>query len=589
MPDDPHVPNDPKGEPIPFAPLEDEAATAAPTGRDAEDANIAYMEEHGCFPWQEPDKKPPPPTDLAAWLDAELTQDVGAALSRPVVDAIRDADPADRIRLEKVLKKYGVLTAVRKRLKPSPQHSAEIPPLALSDGLASTDQGNAERILAVHGEDLIWCEAAASWYLWDHKRWLPDQIGTVRQMSKVELAKIQTLVAGAQGPTEVQAVRQWARTSESFSGLQAALRMASSAVSRHPDAFDSDPDLLNTPTGTLDLTTGTSRPATREDLITKLTAAPFDPEAECPRWLQFIREVTGGDTKLAMYLQVAAGYSISASTDEQCFFLCHGSGANGKSTFLETISYVLGDYAKTAAMSAFVDHKGQTAGDLVMLRGARFVAASESKKGARLAIEVLKRFTGKESVTARKLYENEVTFTPVCKIWLALNDLPRIEATDHGTWRRVRLIPWKVKFDDPKRRDAKLDEKLRAEAPGILRWLVEGYKAWRKVGALPSPGAVLEATADYKDGEDLIGQWLEDRWVVGKGGYMSGKLLYEDYEYWCEKVGCKPVGVRRFTPDVEAHGVEKHRSSSERGWNGITRRVEGETAEPTKPAKEGDS
>jgi len=531
------------------------------------------------MPWEDPDrpKLPAAPEDLAAWLEAELKRDVGAAASPAVLSRLGESwgDQPERLRLEKVLRRHGVLIRVRKSLRPA-SAKRKVSPVSLADGIAGTDMGNGERFLAQHGESVLWCEPEKRWYLWDLQRWAVDQYGKIRELAKAEMRKIQDL-ADQTPAEERQALTNWVRRSESTVGSLAALQSASSVVSVIPDDLDADPWALNVQNGTLDLRTVTLRPHRREDRISKILPVGYDPDAKCPRWRRFVSEVTCGDKDLAVFLQMAVGYSLTGSTREQCFFLCWGEGANGKSTFLEAVQYALGDYGTTAGVAAFFDTR--TDGlqpEVVRLRGSRFVSATETPKKARLDIEAIKRFTGSDRVTARTLHSEPISFEPQCKIWLATNDRPRINATDHGTWRRVRLIPWRAKFEGEDQ-DPDLLAKLKEEATGILAWAVDGCMAWLEDGHLPHPTAVDEATEEYREAEDVIGQWVEDCAEIVPNLEATGSDLYESYRTWAEKNGLRQSSNVWFAERLRARGLEKTRRRHGVVWRGIA--VRGDSAQ----------
>ena len=270
--------------------------------------------------------------------------------------------------------------------------------------------------------------------------------------------------------------------------------------------------LLNVRNGTIDVGTGEFREHRQENMITKIANVDYDPQADCPVWKQFVREIMGCKGDLIHFLQTAAGWALSRDTSEQTMFILYGTGANGKSTFLNTIMHLLGDYAIATFTETFMRKNGdQNTNDVARLRGTRFVTTTEAEQGRRLSEPIIKQITGNDRMTARFLYGEYFNFVPTCKIFLATNHKPVIKGTDHGIWRRIKLIPFTTRILDEKQ-DKRLDEKLKAEASGILNWLLEGTYRWRKE-RLRVPAAILHATDEYRGEMDVIGNFLKE-WNV---------------------------------------------------------------------------
>ena len=263
----------------------------------------------------------------------------------------------------------------------------------------------------------------------------------------------------------------WALRSESVYGRRATLESAQSipALATIAEDYDRDPFLLTVGNGTIDLRTGHLRPSQPDDLITRATDVDYFPAATCPRWLQFLDEVFGGDEALISFISRAVGYSLTGDTREQCLFILWGGGANGKSTFLETVLKLVGRHSAITPFSSFLVQRnaGNPRNDVAKLHGARLVKAAESGKEGALDETIIKEITGGDTISARFLYQEFFEFKPTFKLWLATNHRPSIRGTDDAIWRRIRLIPFTRQFSG-RNRDPKLLETLRGELPESL-------------------------------------------------------------------------------------------------------------------------
>jgi putative DNA primase/helicase len=423
-----------------------------------------------------------------------------------------------------------------------------------------SEEALALRFSRRYAEDLRYVSRWGHWMRWDRMRWVDDDT-----LHVFDLARGTCRVASAEcGDAEKAAATRLASkaTSAAVERLATADRRHAATVAQ----WDTDPWLLNTPEGTVDLRKGEMHEHRRDEYITKITKA--GPGGDCPLWLQFLDRVTAGGRELQSFLQRMIGYSLTGSTREHALFFLYGTGANGKSVFLSTIASLLGDYAKTAPASSFTaSSTEQHPTDLAGLRGARFVTAIETEDGARWAESKIKSLTGGDKIAARFMRCDFFEFLPEFKLIIAGNHKPGLRSVDEAIRRRLNLIPFTVTIPQEDR-DPCLTEKLRTEFPGILAWAIRGCLEWQQHGLNP-PAIVLNATADYLAGEDAIGRWLDDDCTRDQELWTSGAALFLDYKSWCERTGEKPRSPKTLTQALEGRGIVQKRTSAARGFAGI--------------------
>jgi len=368
-----------------------------------------------------------------------------------------------------------------------------------------TDAGNALRLVNLYGRGIRSCPGLG-WLEWVGTHWQPDETGNIIQYAKKTIRAIYHEAGECEDLERRKNLANWAKKSEAAPRLHAMVDLARSEpmVVVKSQALDVHPMLLATPSGTVDLKTGQLRPANPDDLLTKAIPTPFKPGATAPRWEQFMREIFAGDESLYHFMQRLLGYSITGQTSEQVLPVLHGGGSNGKSVLMNTIKHVLGtEFVMHASGGLLLKQQFQGhPTSLERLRGKRIVISAEIDQGRALDEPLVKRLTGEDAITARRMRQDEIEFEPTHKLMLVTNHRPRIEGTDEAIWRRVLLIPFTVSFQGD-RQDHQLSEKLRGEAPGILRYLVEGCLKWQEHGLDP-PAAVRAATSSYRQDSDVV-------------------------------------------------------------------------------------
>jgi putative DNA primase/helicase len=432
-----------------------------------------------------------------------------------------------------------------------------------------TDLGNAARLTHRHGENLRYCWLWGKWLVWDGKRWIKDDTGEVYRLAKETVANIYQEAATAPDEESRKALAKHAMRSEAGSRIKEMVDLARSDVPVMPDELDASADLLNTESGTVDLSTGELREHRRGDLITKIAPVEYHPDAVAPAWAAFLERVLPSE-ELRKFVQRASGYSATGDTSEQCMFINHGGGANGKSTFQEAITAALGDYAMRAPTDMLLTRRASgIPNDVARLKGARLVAASETEDGRRLAESLIKDLTGQDTITARFMRAEFFDFRPTHKLWLSTNHKPEIRGTDNAIWRRIRLIPWTVTIPLAEQ-NKRLSATLRHELAGILAWIVQGCLEWRR-GGLQSPDEVRKATGEYRAEMDVLAGFLADCCELGTEHWDYARDLYASYKLWCDENGERPEAQRKVGGRLGERGFIRDRGGS-RGagiWRGL--------------------
>jgi putative DNA primase/helicase len=298
---------------------------------------------------------------------------------------------------------------------------------------------------------------------------------------------------------------------------------------------------------------------TEDIFVTKRLGTTLDPDAKCPHWLNFLNQIFDGNQEMVAFVKRAVGYSLSGHVSEQCLFVLIGTGANGKSTFINALRRVFGDYAGMTPMqtlTVMTFSNGQT-NDLAAMEGKRFISASDGEAGQRLAEAKIKNMTGGDKIACRALYKDLREFDPQFKLWAATNDLPEVTGSDDAIWRRIRVINFPVTVPEDQR-DPSLTQKLADEASGILNWALEGYCEWMSGGLRP-PQEIIEATSRYRQENDHVGQFIDARCVKQASEKCSTKTLFDEYVNWSEENGHTPMPINSFGKDLtrKGYGIKK--------------------------------
>ena len=433
----------------------------------------------------------------------------------------------------------------------------------------NTDLGNSQRLVNSHGDDIRYCSTWKKWLAWNKKSglWEIDNSGEVWRLARKAVKKMFHEAASISDSEKRKALFKWGHTSESARKIVDMVKLAESeeGIAISPEALDLNQWLLNCKNGTIDLQTGQLREHDKNDLITKVIPVGYDETAECPKWGRFLDRIMDGNQELISFLQRIVGYALTGDTREQCFFILHGDGANGKSTFIKTICALLGDYAQTAAFETFLSKKQSNAAnnDIARMHGMRFISAVEAEESRRLAENVIKQVTGGDTVTARFLYGEHFEFIPQFKIFLASNFKPKINCNDPAMWRRVKLIPFTVSI--PEEEQIKdLEGQLKAEVSGILNWAIKGCLEWQRNG-LQTPEEVVNVTKEYRNEMDTVSAFLEERCTLLSSLRVNPTELFDAYKRYCEKNGEVFLPMKRFGVSLNNKGYEVSKSNG-RAW-----------------------
>jgi putative DNA primase/helicase len=435
-----------------------------------------------------------------------------------------------------------------------------------------TDLGNAERLVAAHGDDIRYSHKLRHWFVWDGSRWAEDDSGAIMRRAKQTARTIYSEAGIAETNEQSKALAKHASASQSASRLKAMIELAQSetGIPIGPNDLDQDPWRFNVANGILDLRSGTLQSHRRDAYLSKLAPVAYDPNALRNTFLAFLERIMDGSQELIDFLQRAAGYSLTGDTSERVAFILHGTGRNGKTTFVEALRYALGDdYTARASTDTLLARRfEQIPNDLAALRGKRFVSASEVNQGRRLDEAKVKDITGGDIIAARFMRGEWFDYKPQFKLWLSTNHKPVIRGTDEGIWDRIRLVPFDVRIPESEI-DRTLGQKLREEAPGILAWIVDGCLQWQERGLAP-PEKVSTATQTYRTEMDLLGEFLAERCLIREHATAKVGDLYTTYCDWAKENGEEPISKKAFGRELGERGFTQDRGTGgTRLWLGI--------------------
>ena len=412
-----------------------------------------------------------------------------------------------------------------------------------------------KEFLESNNNKFLYCNKLGGWFVWAGKRWKPDEVNYV-QRCVIDL--IQSIRKMAE-PSKDKLLMNYAKSLGTANKVESILKLCKPHpdIAAVPEQFDSCPYILNLANGTLDMNSRIIGPHNPLDYLTKISPVRYDPDATCPKWINFLDLIfphSEGSEDLKPFIKRMVGYWLFEGNPEQVMFIFYGTGRNGKSTFINVIRRLFGDYIKHAPIETFIDKRYTgVSNDLARLRGSRLVTTSETSSGQSLKEGIIKELTSGEVVTARFLYKEPFEFEPNFKICMSTNHKPNIKGTDEGIWRRILLIPFTYTIPE-EQIVLNFERKLFDELPGILNWALEGYSEWRQIGLNP-PATVKESVKEYRLEEDLFADFIDaycytnintscsvsemkDAFYKWRDGRHFGFLKYKDLnEYLSQKDG----------------------------------------------------
>jgi putative DNA primase/helicase len=427
--------------------------------------------------------------------------------------------------------------------------TVKVPPVITEDNVALA-------FLETHRGRLLYCHDEGTWFVWTGYQWKAERTDLVfewiRQHVRVlTISQPTSILQKCNKPSFVSGAEKFLRADRVF---------ATQSADWNVDHF-----LLGTPAGTLNLRTGEVYSPRPEDRITRLTAAVAAANADCPQWLKFLDDSTGGDVELIRFLQQWCGYSLSGDTREHALIFVYGGGGNGKSVFMNTVSGILGDYATIAAMDTFTASRNEKhPTELARLAGARLVTASETEKGHAWAEARIKSLTGSDVITARFMRQDFFEFLPEFKLVIIGNHKPVLQTVDDAARNRFNIVPFIRKPASP---DRQLEQKLQAEWPAILRWMIDGCLDWQRNG-LVRPVSVKETTENYFSDQDLLGQWLAEKCDAAdplntsKSDYTGA--LFTSWGEYSHDAGEPPGTKKAFSEALSSRGFAVKRGTGGR-------------------------
>lgn len=417
------------------------------------------------------------------------------------------------------------------------------------------DTGNAERMKDLFGENIRFNYTSNTWMYYDGKRWRNDDTGRMKILTDkvVDNMKNEKLFVADgidQEDMEKFRYRHW-KDSRNHNKKVNMMKECEHLLPVTNETFDNDFNLFNVQNGFVNLKAGKLNDHERTNYFTKISNVEYTDKADCPKWDEFLDDIFLGNQELVRFIQRAVGYSLSGYTSEQVLFVLYGNGRNGKSVFLDILNEVFGNYSTNIQPQAIMASKNNSdaSPEIAKLDGARLVTTTEPNEGERFDEGLLKQLTGGDRVSARKLYENEFEFTPQFKLWMATNHKPYVRGRDEGIWRRFIIIPFDKQIPLHEI-DRDLTKKLKRELPAIMRWCVDGFLEWQRIG-LSEPKIIKEQRDEYRVEMDSTEAFIEECCNVESSKYVKTSELFKAYDFWAKENNQYRMSNKKFRSEME--------------------------------------
>lgn len=426
-----------------------------------------------------------------------------------------------------------------------------------------TDAGNRERLEDALRGEAVYDRTANKWMIWTGKRYEEDTLSVVTSKAIARLRDIEGEIENVTDEAVAEAIRKHARKSESRAAIDNALNLATrgSSLVRVATDFDQDPMLLNLNNCVFDLRTFEITHHDPRHMMTRIINVDFDAEAECPKWEAFLAQIFEGDVEMIEFLQRSVGYTLSGLTDEQYFWFCYGTGANGKSVFFNVLQELFCDYYHKSPVEMLLQARSggseKNSNDLAAIAGKRLVVTDEFPNGRKLDSERIKNITGGDVISARYLFQEYFQFRANCKLWIYGNHYPNQTDRDEGFWRRVFIVPFAVTIPEAQRRPMSvLMDEFRAEMSGILRWAIDGfYKYKHEEDRLAIPEKVLKARESLKIQTDTLGPFLDEFIIdVDSTTALPASEVYKVYCEWAKESNEHLYSKKKLTQMLQERG-----------------------------------
>jgi P4 family phage/plasmid primase-like protien len=432
-----------------------------------------------------------------------------------------------------------------------------------------TELGNAERFVAQYGNKIRYCIDNKEWYIYDGKRWEKDEKDQIFLLAEDAIRRLFESADAIDDGEVAEAVRKHARASESLNKLKAMMTLSSTqlGIPIRLSELDSQEYLVNVNNGTLDLRTKTLHPHDRKDLISRLIPLDYDPNLKSELWERTLGLILKPEA--ISFMQRILGYCLTGSTKEQKMFILYGTGANGKTTILRTVTSIMKEYGSQSSINTFLEKKNDgILNDLARLQDKRLTLIPEYDESKKLSEALIKNVTGGDAITCRFLFCEYVEFVPKFKIIMATNHKPVIGGSDYGIKRRIIFVPFEYTIPT-EQQNPKLMEELQGEYSAILSWLAEGAYRWYQE-ELCTPQFILDETAEYLEENDLIDRFLSDVCLLSDSESIQSSLLFEHFKMWREINNESDLSQKTFSQKLIEKGYKRECKNHCRFFKGVS-------------------